>query len=170
MILVSACLLGRRTKYDGGANPQPMLQACAAREAFCAVCPECLAGLLIPRPPSEIVGGDGADVLAGRAHVVSKNGEDISAQFLRGAEAALEIARKHRVTAAILKERSPSCGVRQIYDGTFSGAKRPGSGVTAALLQAEGIALYSEEDLSAALLQGLLETDRVFSRYEEMNR
>lgn len=159
MILVSACLLGRRTKYDGGANPQALLLECAAAQTFCSVCPECCAALPIPRPPSEIVGGDGADVWAGHARVVSKDGADITAQFLRGAQAALDLARKHGVRAAILKERSPSCGVRQIYDGTFTGAKRPGSGVTAALLRSEGVALYSEEDLTETRIRELLEEE-----------
>ena len=160
MILVSAYLLGCKTKYDGGANPQPLLVDCVEKERFCAICPECCAALPVPRPPSEIVGGDGADVLAGRARVMSKTGEDISASFVKGAEAALQIARENRATAAILKERSPSCGVHQIYDGTFSGAKRGGSGVAAALLRAAGIALYAEEDLTERQLRAILAKDR----------
>lgn len=160
MILVSACLLGRKTKYDGGANPQPLLMACSEKERLCAICPECSAALPVPRPPAEIIGGDGADVLAGRARVVSKTGEDISAPFVKGAETVLQIAREKRAAIAILKARSPSCGVRQIYDGTFTGARRDGSGVAAALLREAGVSLYSEEDLTEEALRAILAEDR----------
>ncbi|HLV59896.1 MAG TPA: DUF523 domain-containing protein, partial [Fredinandcohnia sp.] len=110
------------------------------------LCPEVAGGLPVPRPPAEIQGGDGRDVLAGRARVATREG-DVTAFFLAGAEAALAAARAHGVVAAVLKERSPSCGVRQVYDGSFSGQRRSGMGVTAARLEAAGIPVFSEAEL-----------------------
>jgi len=103
------------------------------------VCPEVDGGLGTPRPPAEIVGGDGADVLAGRARVVTVQGEDVTEAYIRGAERALRVAEQRGATRAILKARSPSCGSGNIYDGTFSKTLLAGDGVTAALLKMNGI-------------------------------
>lgn len=111
------------------------------------VCPELLAGLPIPRSPSEIRGGSGENVLDGKARVFSKEGIDLTACFLKGARNTLEIARQHKCSSAILKSRSPSCGVGQIYDGTFTSRLIPGDGVTAALLKRNGIEVKTEEDI-----------------------
>ena len=100
----------------------------------------------MPRLPAEIQGGDGADVLDGRARVVTVSGEDVTVQYLVGARAALEAARRFGLCRAVLKARSPSCGVGQVYDGTFTHRLRPGDGVTAALLKREGITVHSEEE------------------------
>ena len=112
------------------------------------VCPEVDGGLGTPRPAAEIQGGDGDDVLKGRARVVTGNGEDVTDQYLKGARRALEMARKTGATAAILKARSPSCGKDAVYDGTFTGTLSEGEGVTAALLRSEGLDITTEEDLT----------------------
>ena len=137
--IVSACLLGRHCRYDGTANPDAALEALARAGGAVAVCPEMDGGLPSPRPRAEIVGGDGADVLDGRARVVTESGADVTEVYLLGARRALEAARAAGAKRAILKRKSPSCGVDGISDGTFSGAKRAGAGVTAALLAREGI-------------------------------
>jgi uncharacterized protein YbbK (DUF523 family) len=106
-----------------------------------AICPEVAGGLPIPRLPAEIQGGDGRDVLEGRAKVVRQDGVDITEAFIKGAHQALSLARKVGAKKAILKARSPSCGVTFIHDGSFTGALREGMGVAAALLKREGIEL-----------------------------
>lgn len=145
MILVSACLVGCRCRYDQGAKPYDPVIALVREGKALPVCPEQMGGLPTPRLPAEIVGGDGDDVLDGRARVVNAAGEDVTDQFLAGAREALRMAEAAGAKAAVLKERSPSCGSAAIYDGTFQGAVRPGQGVTAALLRRHGIAVFSEE-------------------------
>jgi len=137
-LLVSACLLGTPCRYDGRSKRNGAV--CALAEAFelVPVCPEVLGGLPTPRTPSERRG----------ARVVMKDGRDVTAEYRRGAEAALEAARREGVLAAVLKERSPSCGSGEVYDGTFTGALTAGDGVTAALLKANGIAVYGESPQS----------------------
>jgi uncharacterized protein YbbK (DUF523 family) len=145
--LVSACLLGICTRYDGGCCPVPRLIQLAARGLAVPICPEMAGGLPVPRPPAEIVGGDGQAVLDGQARVLTVDGEDVTEAFLSGARQALETAKRLGIGQAVLKDDSPSCGCRRIYDGTFSGHKVSGQGVTAALLQRNGITVLSEEDL-----------------------
>jgi uncharacterized protein YbbK (DUF523 family) len=118
----------------------------AAQGDVLPVCPEVLGGLPIPRPPAEIQGGDGDDVLEGRVRVVNTEGKDVTAEFLAGAQKALRVARRWDIKGAILKAQSPSCGVGQIYNGSFSGHLVEGDGVTVALLKREGIIVKSEED------------------------
>lgn len=144
-LAVSACLLGQPCRYDGGSKPDETVCARAKAQGALAVCPECLGGLPIPRLPSEIVGGDGEDVLNGRARVVNREGRDVTAAFLKGAEKTLALCLAAGVKFAVLKARSPSCGVGTIYDGSFSGQCRPGLGVTAALLKRHGVAITTEE-------------------------
>ena len=145
-LAVSACLLGKRCRYDGSAKLDQATCDRAQAEGAVAICPECLAGFKIPHLPSEIVGGDGEDVLKGRAKVLDKAGMDVTAVFIKGAEAALAVCQEAGVREAILKSRSPSCGVGVIYDGSFSGQCRPGLGVTAALFRQHGITLSTEEE------------------------
>jgi len=145
LILVSACLLGIPCRYDGGSSPVPQLQKLATLGRAVPICPEVAGGLPTPRPPAEIVGGDGEDVLDGRARVVRIDGEDVTEAFLRGAEAALSLARRLGVKKAVLKSLSPSCGSDLIHDGTFSGGLREGVGVTAALLKRAGIEVEEEQ-------------------------
>lgn len=150
-VLVSACLLGIPTAYDGSGALQTELLAWASRGQLVPVCPEVAGGLAIPRPPAEIVGGDGGDVLAGRARVVTVEGVDVTMAYVRGAEAALAVARRYDVELAILKQRSPSCGSSTIYDGSHSGRLVPGRGVTAAHLQSHDVLVKSEDEAKGSL-------------------
>lgn len=139
MIGISSCLTGKKCRYDGSARPNEACVALAASGQAVCLCPECLAGLPIPRVPSEIVGGTGADVLDGRARVMGADGSDRTQEFLRGAAAALALAKEKGVTRVMLKSKSPSCGAGQIYDGSFSGRLISGNGVTAELFRRSGI-------------------------------
>ena len=138
-LLISRCLLGDACRYDGKSKPLPAetLQALRDRYALIPVCPEVLGGLPTPRTPSERQG----------ARVVMKTGKDVTAEYRRGAEAALRAARENRVFAAVLKERSPSCGRGEIYDGTFTGTLKEGNGVTTELLLENGIPVYGESEI-----------------------
>lgn len=148
LILVSACLLGICVRYDGSGQPQSGLIELAAQGQMIPVCPEVAGGLPVPRPPAEIVGGDGNDVLAGHARVLTRAGQDLTQAFVAGARVVLTIARRLRVRQAVLAERSPSCGCRQIYDGSFRGQLIAGSGVTAALLARYRIKVQSSADFA----------------------
>jgi len=156
MILVSSCLLGLNVKYNGESNAHPLLMQYSYLGKYIPICPEQLGGLPTPRSPLEIEEGSGEDVLKLQKRVINKQGEDFTAQFLKGAEQALMIARTFPVKAAILKERSPSCGVHQIYNGNFNHTLKKGKGVTAALLCKYGIPIYSETELKEGLLKKLL--------------
>ena len=150
-ILVSRCLLGHPVRYDGGAHgPFDQLQRWQAEGRVVALCPEVAGGLPTPRPPAEIAGGQGALVLDGRLPVLTVAGEDVSAAFIAGAEQALALVRQHGIRIALLKARSPSCGNRENYDGSFSGIKVAGEGVTAAALRKAGLQVFSEEEGPAA--------------------
>lgn len=143
MVAVSWCLCGRECRYDGTAKPDAQAMALAEGGALC-ICPEVMGGLPIPREPAEIVGGDGYDVLDGRARVITISGKDVTAEYVAGAEKALRLCREKGVTHALLKANSPSCGSGRIYDGSFTGGKRKGDGVTAALFKRNGIAVTTE--------------------------
>lgn len=150
-VLVSRCLLGHRVRYDGGAHgPFAPLQQWLAEGRVIALCPEVAGGLATPRPPAEIRGGQGAAVLAGRVPVLTVAGEDVTAAFLAGAEQALALVREHDIRLAVLKARSPSCGNLENYDGSFSGVRVPGEGVTAALLRQAGVSVFNEAQLAEA--------------------
>ena len=146
MIAVSECLRGTPCRYDGMAKPNKGARELVKAGAVC-ICPEVLGGLDTPRSPAEIQGGDGFDVLCGKAKVVNKAGEDVTAQYVKGAEIVLELCKKYGVTEAVLKEKSPSCGCGRIYDGTFSGTLTDGDGVTAELLKENGIRVYGESEI-----------------------
>lgn len=143
-VLVSACLAGRACRFDASAGYDDDVARLVAEGRAVLVCPEVDGGLGTPRPPAEIRGGDGHDVLDGRARVVTEQGEDVTEQYLEGARRALLRARQMGATRAILKARSPSCGTGAIYDGSFSRALVTGDGVTAALLQRAGIEVVTE--------------------------
>lgn len=147
MLLVSGCLLGIDCKYNGKNNRHDALMAYLAGKKFVIVCPEQLGGLPTPRPPAEICGGDGRDVLKGKARVISREKKDVTENFIKGAWETLRIARLLGIKKAIFKERSPSCGSREIYDGTFSGRVVAGCGVTTALLREKGIKVYSDDGI-----------------------
>lgn len=154
-ILVSACLLGYKCKYNGGDNFTPSIAALAQEHTLIPVCPEVAGGLPVPRLPCEIVGGE----------VINTAGENKTAAFRAGAEQCLALAGEKRIDLAILQSRSPSCGVKQIYDGTFSGRLVEGSGVFAALLMEHGFRVMDAED--QALTCPGLAGNPVFSATEE---
>ncbi|MCP9949501.1 DUF523 domain-containing protein [Actinomadura madurae] len=158
-ILVSSCLVGRPVRYDGKAKPVSggLVERWRAEGRLVPFCPEVSGGLGVPRPPAEIVGGDGGDVLDGTARIRTGTGEDVTEEFLRGARLALDAARRSGARVALLKEGSPSCGGHRIYDGTFTGSPVPGTGVTTALLRRSGVHVFSEDELDdlAALLTSL---------------
>ena len=156
-LVISACLLGVACNHEGRGSPRAVVDELSRRYRLVPVCPEVLGGLPTPRAAAELVGGDGADVLAGTgsgapggARVVNIDGDDVTAAYRRGAEAAVAVARAVGATRAVLKARSPSCGSAAVYDGTFSRRLVPGRGVTAAALEAAGLEVGSEEDAAAA--------------------
>ena len=145
--LVSACLLGVKCRYDGTNAQEKKLLRLTKREQLVPVCPEQLGGLPTPREPAWIVGGDGSDVLEGKAKVVSRDGVDVTENFRRGAEEALRMAKLFGAKEAILKARSPSCGCGTIREPSSFDKLKEGDGVTAALLKKNGIRVLTEEDL-----------------------
>ena len=148
MIIVSACLVGLRTRYDGGRlAPDEVLLRLARLGQVIPVCPEQLGGLATPREPAEIVGGDGQAVLLREARVLTRDGRDVTEEYIAGAQEVLRLAQLAGVRRAILKERSPSCGSSCIHDGTFSQKLTSGWGVTAALLRREGIEVLGTDEL-----------------------
>jgi uncharacterized protein YbbK (DUF523 family) len=151
-ILVSACLVGEHVRYNGVAMEfdNQILKYWRNNELVVAICPEVAGGLPVPRPSSEIFGADGGQVLNGLKKVINANGQDVTQCFLDGAQKALLLARFHKIKLAILKEGSPSCGSGYIYDGSFSKTKKSGKGVTAALLEQNGIRVFNELEISKA--------------------
>ncbi len=148
-VLVSSCLLGKRVRYDGKSLPASgsILEQWIATGKVISVCPEVDAGMSIPRAPAEISKGDGYGVWGGTAIVVDNAGMDVTAYFKKGAQMALELCKQHNIKVAVLTENSPSCGSSAIYDGSFTGKKIEGVGVTAALLRKNGIKVFSRHDL-----------------------
>lgn len=145
MIGISACLLGRCCRYDGGcAKNVEVIKSCPT-EAILPICPECAGGLPTPREPAEIIGGDGKDVLEGRAKVITKSGIDVTAEYISGAKQILAKLKQAEVECCIMKSRSPSCGVGEIYDGSFSGKTISGDGVASALFKMHGIKVKSAD-------------------------
>ena len=139
-ILISACLLGVNCKYNGSNNNVPGIIDQMKNVTLIPVCPEQLGGLTTPRPPAE---------LDGEGRIINNEGIDVTKQFEFGAEETLKIAKMYNCKYAILKERSPSCGSNQIYDGSFQGKVKQGEGLTASLLKQNGIKVYSEENFEA---------------------
>ena len=140
-ILISGCLLGLCCRYDGASKPHTMAEELSKKHELVPVCPEQLGGLATPRPPAERQGG----------RIIAKNGADVTQQYCRGAEETLKLCRLLGCEAAVLKERSPSCGCGEIYDGTFTGTLVAGNGVTAELLLEHGIPVYGESRISELL-------------------
>lgn len=138
-ILVSACLLGLATRYDGGSKTEARLVEYAKTHCVVPVCPEQLGGLPTPRPKSTLTGGDGAAVLKGKAKVLSETGREVTENFLRGAKQTAAVARLVGARFVILKEQSPSCGVMQVHVG---GNLTDGCGVTTAVLKATGLEVF----------------------------
>ncbi len=143
-IIVSACLTGVRCRYDGGHRLDENVMRLSPEVELVPFCPEQMGGLSIPRQPCEIIGGDGDAVLDGRARVVDTEGRDLTGQFLKGASEFLRIAKRSKIKKAIMKEKSPSCGVQRIYR---NGILVSGKGVLTALLMREGIEVISNEEI-----------------------
>lgn len=146
MIVISACLGGIACRYDGNDNLISKIEELLQKEDTVLICPEVLGGLPTPRPSAEIIGGNGDDVLDGKAKVMTKDGEDVTESFVSGAYKALEQIKNLYPEYIILKERSPSCGSSTIYTGEFNGNKQIGYGVTTALFKRHGLKVMSEED------------------------
>lgn len=140
-ILISACLLGCPTRYDGRSTPCEAAIGLSRKYNLIPICPEIYGGLPTPRVPSERVGD----------RVLMKDGRDVTENYKRGAESALDLAKMMNADIAILKERSPSCGAGKIYDGTFSGTLADGFGVTAELLMKNGIRVIGESEIEKLL-------------------
>lgn len=138
-LLVSACLLGVTCRYDGEGKEYPGVKELLKDHHLVPVCPEILGGLPTPRTPAECRAGK----------VLTKTGNDVTAEYEQGAREALKLAALLDCRAAILKERSPSCGKGRIYDGTFSGSLTEGDGVCARLLEENGIKVYGESQIEA---------------------
>lgn len=136
-IMVSACLLGQNCKYNGGNNRNPELLRLLSGHEVIPVCPEVLGGLSVPRPSAEIVNGT----------VMNRNGKSVDDAFMCGAKKALAVAEENQPDLIILQSRSPSCGVKEIYDGTFSGNLIPGHGVFATLAMESGFRVTDVEDI-----------------------
>lgn len=150
-VLVSRCLLGHPVRYDGGScTTLPLLAQWQADGRIVPLCPEVAGGLPTPRPAAEIPGGQGAAVLDGQQRVLTHEGVDVSAAFQKGAQAALQLISAHAIKIAVLKARSPSCGNHETYDGSFSGMRVAGEGVTAAALRRAGVLVFNEYELEAA--------------------
>lgn len=149
-ILISACLLGRPVRYDGRGKllNDPRIERWKAEGRLVGYCPEQAGGLPTPRPPAEIEGGmNGEDVLVGRARVLEVTGGDVTAEFIEGGKKAVAFAREQGCAVALLIDGSPSCGSGFIHDGSFSGTRHPGFGVTAALMREAGIRVFSDCEL-----------------------
>ena len=136
-LLISGCLIGNNTKYNGGNNYNPLIEKLKEKYELVVICPEVMGGLSTPRNPSEINGD----------RVISSVGVDVTKEFNLGAERAYNIAVNNNVKKALLKEGSPSCGSNKIYDGTFTGVKIDGKGITVRKLKELGIEIYSENEI-----------------------
>ncbi|WP_370292451.1 DUF523 domain-containing protein [Thalassolituus sp.] len=150
-LLISACLLGEKVRYDGDDNAskvrelQHWISQWNAQGRLVPVCPETSGGLPTPRPPAETT-ADGLEVLNGQARVITVAGKDVTDAFIAGAQKTLQQAKKCNAALALLAARSPSCGKGLIYDGTFSRTLTRGSGVTVALLEMNGICCFTPDD------------------------
>lgn len=145
-ILVSACLMGVGCRYDGKSNQLPQLEQLMKQHTCIPVCPEIFGGLPTPRVPAERQG----------SKIMTQDGQDVTQQFVQGTAEVLRLADLYHCKAALLKERSPSCGCGQIYDGTFTKTLTEGDGLTAEMLKRKGIAVYGESQI------GELVNDRPF--------
>ncbi len=140
-MLISACLLGVECRYDGGAQTIPRLRELLERYQLIPICPEQLGGLPTPRTPCERRDG----------RVYTRDGADVTDAFVKGATQACRIAVLYGARLALLKARSPSCGHGEIYDGSFTGRRVPGSGLAAHGLEALGVTIYNEDDIERLL-------------------
>ncbi len=152
-VLISACLLGENVRYDGSNSRvvSDILQQWQRQGRILSTCPEMAGGLPVPRIPAEIDQGNAEAVLQGKSAIRRKDGGDVTEAYLNGAEKTLALCMQHNIRVAILKEGSPSCGVACVNDGSFSGHKIEGQGVTARLLSRHGISVFSEGQIDQAV-------------------
>ncbi|WP_282173377.1 DUF523 domain-containing protein [Cytobacillus firmus] len=148
MILVSSCLAGLKVRYNGTHSLNNGIAKLVEENKAITICPELLGGFSTPREPAEIIGGNGEDVLNGKAKVIEKSGKDVTELYIKGAYATLNKAKEINATVVVLKEHSPSCGSSMIYNGEFIGKKLEGMGVTSALLKRNGLKVISEEQFA----------------------
>lgn len=153
MYLISSCLCGVNCKYSGGNNFNKKCLELVNEGKGILVCPEQLGGLSTPRKPSEII-GKSENILEGIDKIIDKSNIDVTKEFLKGAEETLKIANLYNIKKAILKEGSPSCGVNYVYDGSFTGKKIKGHGLTTELLIRNGIKVISDVDLMEEIENG----------------
>lgn len=144
--ICSACLLGLKTRYDGKTKPEQTIIGLLEEETLIPVCPEQLGGLSTPRDQTELT-NDGKEIIRGKGKAITRNGRDMTSEFIKGAKEVYKIAKKLDINEAILKQRSPSCGNGEIYDGTFTNTTTKGDGVAAAFLKHKGIRVISEEEI-----------------------
>ena len=146
-ILASACLAGINCTFRGSNNLNAKIKKIVDNQTAIALCPEILGGLGVPRESIELIGGDGHDLLEGRARAVTASGKDVTKNVIKGANSVLEIVKKYGIKEAILKSSSPTCGSGTIYDGTFSKTLRTGDGVLAAALKKNFVDVKTEKDI-----------------------
>ena len=151
-VLISACLLGEKVRYDGNSlfQSSEIIQGWVNEGRVLSICPEVSAGMSVPRVPAEIFGGEGSGVLSGKTSVIEASGKNVTDLYLSAAKNALALCKKNGINTAVLAEFSPSCGSSSIYNGDFSGTKIEGSGVTAALLISNDIRVFSQYQLEEA--------------------
>lgn len=149
-ILVSACLMGHQVRYNGSAKAQflPVFQRWQEEGRLIVHCPELAAGLPTPRLPAEIAGASGDEVMADTARIVESDGTDVTGHYQLAGWLALRTALETGCRAALLTDGSPTCGSQTIYDGSFTGQRRAGMGVAAALLHQHGIRVFSDHQLA----------------------
>lgn len=149
-ILVSACLMGFKVRYNG--SDKPLVAKTLARwqqeQRLVTHCPELAAGLATPRLPAELNGGDGREALSARASILESDGRDVTQTYILAAWLALKTAQENDCRFALMTDGSPTCGSMKIYDGNFAGKTLPGQGVAAALLRQHGVEVYAEHQLS----------------------
>lgn len=151
MYLMSACLCGVNCKYSGKNNLNEDCLRLFEKGKAILICPEQLGGLMTPRNPAEIQGNAKELIGENKGKVITNDGKDVTDYFIRGAEEVVKIGKIANVTAAILKEGSPSCGCNFVYDGTFTGKKIEGEGLTCHLLRKNGIGVISDEEYSSTV-------------------
>ncbi|RST60267.1 DUF523 domain-containing protein [Siminovitchia terrae] len=156
MILVSSCLAGLEVRYDGRHSLHDKIKKLVGENKAITICPELSGGFSTPREPAEITGGDGYDVLDGKAKVIDRSGREVTDLYMKGAHATLKLAKEIKASLVVLKENSPSCGSSMIYDGEFNGNKIAGDGVTSALLKRNGFRVISEEQLDEKTIESFL--------------
>lgn len=166
-ILVSACLLGDAVRYNGKSKLIPGIDSLAETHKLFKLCPEVAGGLPVPREAAEIKGKASLILSRVEGGIFTKTGGDVTEQFLQGARKTLAFCLEHRIEAAILKARSPSCGLDAVYDGSHSGRLIKGEGITAALLRQNGIKIYTEDNFRE--LETVIEKQLEEQKYTEKN-